>query len=69
VKYRLLIKKVALKNLEKLPYNAIASINDKIVLLENDPRPPDCKKLKTYDNVYRVKVGNYRYYIQLKMIA
>ena len=28
--------------------------------LERDPRPPGCKKLQGYDNLYRVRVGDWR---------
>jgi mRNA interferase RelE/StbE len=34
-------------------------IEDKILELENDPRPPGCKKLKGRD-AYRIRIGDYR---------
>ena len=31
-----------------------------IVTLSTDPRPPGCRKLSCYDDVFRVRVGGYR---------
>jgi mRNA interferase RelE/StbE len=31
-----------------------------LVALENDPRPPGCQKLKGNDDLYRIRVGDYR---------
>ncbi|MGZ5477455.1 MAG: type II toxin-antitoxin system RelE family toxin [Thermoanaerobaculia bacterium] len=28
--------------------------------LENDPRPPGCRKLQGSENAYRIRVGDYR---------
>ena len=47
------------KQLHKLP-NAIASrIEDKLLELESDPRPPGCKKLRGRD-AWRIRIGDYR---------
>ena len=57
--YTVLILPSAQKQLNKLP-NAIASrIEDKMMELEQDPRPPGCKKLKGRD-AYRIRIGDYR---------
>jgi mRNA interferase RelE/StbE len=57
--YTVLILPSAQKQLDKLP-NAIATrIEDKMLDLENDPRPPGCKKLKGRD-AYRIRIGDYR---------
>jgi mRNA interferase RelE/StbE len=34
--------------------------------LAQNPRPPDCKKLKDMDDLYRVRVGDYRIIYQVK---
>jgi mRNA interferase RelE/StbE len=58
-KYTVLILPSAQKQLSKLP-NAIASrIEDKLLELEQDPRPSGCKKLKGRD-AWRVRIGDYR---------
>lgn len=57
--YSLLILPSAQKQLNKLP-NAIASrIEDKLLELEGDPRPPGCKKLRGRD-AWRIRIGDYR---------
>jgi len=46
--------------LTKLP----ASVHDKIIqailTLTHSPRPVNCKKLKGYQNSWRIRVGDYR---------
>ena len=59
-KYQIIIKKVALKELKKLPKQEIARISKLIKSLSDEPRPRGCKKLKSYDNLWRVRSGNYR---------
>lgn len=57
--YTVLILPSAQKQLSKLP-NAIASrIEDKLLELEADPRPPGCKKLRGRD-AWRTRIGDYR---------
>lgn len=57
--YTVLILPSAQKQLSKLP-NAIASrIEDKLLELESDPRPPGCKKLRGRD-AWRIRIGDYR---------
>ena len=57
--YAILILPSAQKQLNKLP-NAIATrIEDKLMELEQYPRPPGCKKLKGRD-AWRIRIGDYR---------
>jgi mRNA interferase RelE/StbE len=57
--YTVFILPSAQKQLGKLP-NAVAfRIEDKLLELEHDPRPPGCKKLKGRD-AWRIRVGDYR---------
>jgi mRNA interferase RelE/StbE len=57
--YTVLILPSAQKQLNKLP-NAIATrIEDRLLDLEHDPRPPGCKKLKGRD-AWRIRIGDYR---------
>ncbi len=58
-KYSVLILPSAQKQLSKLP-NAIATrIEDKMMELGEDPRPPGCKKLKGRE-AWRIRIGDYR---------
>ncbi len=57
--YAVLILPSVQKQLSKLP-NAIATrIEDKMMALEQDPRPPGYKKLKGRE-AYRIRIGDYR---------
>jgi mRNA interferase RelE/StbE len=57
--YTVLILPSAEKLLNKLP-NAIATrIEDKMMELEQDPRPPGCKKLSGR-YAWRIRIGDYR---------
>jgi mRNA interferase RelE/StbE len=57
--YTILILPSAQKQLSKLS-NAIATrIEDKMMELEQDPRPAGCKKLKGRD-AWRIRIGDYR---------
>ncbi len=46
--YNVVIKSQALKQLEKLPLKTLEAIHAKILLLEINPRPDGCKKLKSF---------------------
>jgi mRNA interferase RelE/StbE len=58
-KYKIEIKKSAIKELDKLPQRDLKKIIQKIQNLADNPRPFDCKKL-TGDEKYRIRSGNYR---------
>ena len=58
-KYTVILSKKAQKLLDKLSYHIATPIFEAIVKLEENPRPPGCKKLKGRDG-YRVRAGNYR---------
>lgn len=58
-KYRLELKRSAVKEIESLPRKEIITILDKIRELANDPKPADARKLSGQEK-YRVRCGNYR---------
>jgi len=58
-KYRIEIKKSAVKELNNLPPKDLKIIIKKIQDLAYDPRPPGCKKL-TGEEKYRIRSGQYR---------
>jgi mRNA interferase RelE/StbE len=64
--YRIVIPKPAQKQLD----NISKIERDRLILtlrsLANDPRPNGVKKLKGYDNTYRVRVGDYRIIYEIK---
>jgi mRNA interferase RelE/StbE len=57
--YTVFILPTAQKQLKKLPNTIATRIEDKMMELEQDPRPPGCKKLKGRD-AYRIRIGDYR---------
>ena len=58
-KYRVEIKKSAVKEISSLPHRDLRNILDKIGALSDNPRPHDVKKLSAQEK-YRVRCGCYR---------
>jgi mRNA interferase RelE/StbE len=58
--YRLDLKSKAAKELAKLPQKEYFRISDKIKALSENPRPHGVKKLKSDEEKYRIRVGDYR---------
>ena len=59
--YKVVISRSAEKDLVKLPKKVLLPISNAIDALEEDPRPPGCKKLKgTTESLWRIRVGDYR---------
>jgi mRNA interferase RelE/StbE len=59
VTYKITIKKVAIKALEKINDPFYSNIKIAIYDLANDPRPMGYKKLKGSE-AFRIRVGDYR---------
>jgi len=58
-KYRIEIKKSAIKELNTIPRKDLKKIVLKISSLSDDPRPKGCVKLSGMER-YRIRQGNYR---------
>ena len=58
--YQVLIPRPAQKQLNNLPKDIGDRMIEKILLLAEEPRPSGTKKLKGYENEYRIRVGDYR---------
>lgn len=58
--YQIIITKKPEKTLHKLPRNVVNRLAQAIDTLADNPRPADCKKLVGYDNLYRMRVGDWR---------
>mgnify|MGYP000993255489 CR=1 FL=1 len=58
--YSILIKKNVIKVLESIPKRTVYKLNEAIQSLKIEPRPFGVKKLKTKEELYRIKVGDYR---------
>ncbi|MDO9301212.1 MAG: type II toxin-antitoxin system RelE/ParE family toxin [Anaerolineales bacterium] len=57
--YQIDLRRQAFKDLESIPADYVRLISEHIDSLEQNPRPPDSKKLKG-DAGYSLRVGTYR---------
>ena len=60
MRYTVIIKRTAQKQILKLPKAYFEKVKNAILALENNPRPHGYIKLKGADNIYRIRVGSYR---------
>jgi mRNA interferase RelE/StbE len=54
------VKPPARKELEGLPNSVLARAVRKMESLGDNPRPAGCKKLKGYEDHWRIRVGDWR---------
>jgi mRNA interferase RelE/StbE len=59
-KYAVEVKPLARKELDALPDNVLARVVRKLMSLGDVPRPTGCKKLKGYEDHWRIRVGDWR---------
>jgi mRNA interferase RelE/StbE len=59
-RYAVLFSRSARKELESLPANMVARILPRIERLASAPRPSGCRKLSGEQNLWRLRVGDYR---------
>jgi mRNA interferase RelE/StbE len=60
VDYSIAFARSARKELESLSPRLVTRIMSRIESLSKDPRPPGCRKLRGVDNLWRIRVGEYR---------
>ncbi len=58
--YKVTVKKSAAKALTKLPKNIANQLIPSIKQLGEDPRPAGSKKLKGAEDLWRIRMGDYR---------
>jgi len=58
--YRIEVSATAERQLKKIRREDKVRILRAISLLAGDPRPGGCKKMSGYDDIYRIRIGNYR---------
>jgi len=56
--YEVLLRRRAEKQLDRVPYADHPRVVKAMLALRDNPRPPGCRKL--FDDIYRIRVGNYR---------
>jgi mRNA interferase RelE/StbE len=64
--YRVQIKAPALKSLKKISEPDQSRIMRRIDALAEDPRPAGVKKLQGADDLYRLRLGDYRVIYQVQ---
>lgn len=63
--YSLSFKKGVEKDLRKIPKEIVLHIFDHVESLMNEPVPHDAYKLASAENLYRIRVGDYRVIYQV----
>ncbi len=58
--YQVVVSKQAAKEIEKLTADVVQRIIPQILALADNPRLNGCKKLKGSNDIYRIRVGDYR---------
>ncbi|MBW4541607.1 MAG: type II toxin-antitoxin system RelE/ParE family toxin [Myxacorys chilensis ATA2-1-KO14] len=58
--YSVVISKSVQKQIKQLPASIKLKVQEKIVLLQSDPRPSGVVELKGYEGQYRLRVCDYR---------
>jgi mRNA interferase RelE/StbE len=63
--YSITFAQSARKELEQLDASVVRRIFPKIEALAQNPRPPGCRKLRGFENLWRIRIGNYRVVYQV----
>ncbi len=63
--YKVLVSSSVEKSLQKLPKKDVTKIITTIQTLAINPFPVNCRKLSGEENVFRVRVGDYRIIYEL----
>ncbi len=58
--WHIVLHRDAEKILQKLPKNLLDRIRAKIYELRDNPRPKGCKKLAGHNNLFRIRMGEWR---------
>jgi mRNA interferase RelE/StbE len=64
--YRVRLRRSAEKELEALDGRTRARILRNITALSDEPRPPGVKRLTGVDNLWRIRVGDYRIVYEIR---
>ena len=60
MRYEIIIKPAAEKCLDRIPKSTRRRIADALEGLRNNPRPPGVLKMSGAENLWRIRIGNYR---------
>ena len=59
-RWRVIVQRRAERALRRLPRDLLERIRRAISQLATDPRPPGCVRLSGTDELYRIRVGDWR---------
>lgn len=59
-RYEILLTRSARKELERLPPRLASNVLRRIEALGENPRPPGCIKLTGAEDLWRIRIGDYR---------
>jgi mRNA interferase RelE/StbE len=59
-RYTVIVERQVEKVLRRLPREVLIRVDRLLLGLADDPRPAGCKKLKGYENLYRLRTGDWR---------
>jgi mRNA interferase RelE/StbE len=60
MRYEIIIKPAAEKGLDRIPKTNRRRIADALEGLRNNPRPPGVLKMSGAENLWRIRIGDYR---------
>lgn len=64
--YQIVFRPSARKQFAKLPRDVQKRLKNKIDSLQHDPRPQGVKKLAANEDLYRIRIGDYRIIYQIQ---
>ncbi|MBX7237484.1 MAG: type II toxin-antitoxin system RelE/ParE family toxin [Caldilineales bacterium] len=59
-RYTVIVERQVEKALWRLPKDILTRVDRLLLSLVDEPRPAACKKLRGYENLYRLRVGDWR---------
>ena len=59
-RYSVIVERQVEKALRRLPKQILARVDRLLLSLADEPRPAGCKKLRGYETLYRLRVGDWR---------
>lgn len=59
-RYTVIVERQVDKVLRRLPQDVLRRVDRLLLSLADEPRPAGCKKLKGYDSLYRLRMGDWR---------
>jgi len=64
--FRIEFAPAAIRQLRSLPAKFQVRIRTRVEALGSDPRPAGCSKLTGADDIYRIRIGDYRLLYQVR---